>query len=91
MQNRLLHKMMHNFYSFQQNAVPICGETEYNAELDVEKLINPLAYPEAYSTSYRYCWYSIVSPESTVIRFWVEDFGTENFSNYLLRVCNHKR
>jgi len=44
----------------------------------VEQIIQTPAYPGDYGTTMN-CWYTITSPENTRIRFWIDDFGTEEF------------
>ena len=38
------------------------------------------------------CWYTIIAPENTTIRFWIDDFGTERFgyNNFYLRASGAK-
>ena len=62
--------------------VHICGIRNFTAEETNEKLIEALPYPDNYGSSYLYCWYTIIAPDHKVIRFWVEDFGTEQFYSY---------
>ena len=61
--------------------VHICGDREFQAEIDVEKRIAPPPYPGSYGNS-MYCWYAITAPEGSRIRFWVDDFGTGSFNRY---------
>ena len=39
------------------------------------------------------CWYTIIAPENTTIRFWIDDFGTERFgyNNFYLRASGAKK
>ena len=64
--------------------VSICGDEDFLAEIDVEKIIHPPSYPQSYRSTMN-CWYSIVAPEKTRIRFWVDDFGSQikSSSHYL--------
>ena len=46
----------------------------------MEKSIKPPPYPQDYGSSLE-CWYTITAPENSRIRFWVDDFGTEQYHN----------
>ena len=58
-------------------AVPICGTSSFEAELNVNKTIHPPAYPAA-RYSFMNCRYTIIAAEGKRIRFWVINFGTPN-------------
>ena len=59
--------------------VHVCGIREFEAEIDVENIIEPPPYPGSYG-SYMRCWYTITASGDSRIRFWVDDFGTETFA-----------
>ena len=62
--------------------VHLCGKQFFKTINGKINSISPSSYSVAYSNE-MYCWYTITSPENTKIRFWVDDFGTENFNqNY---------
>ena len=57
----------------------------------MENTIHPPPYPGQYGTEMN-CWYTIIAPENTTIRFWIDDFGTERFgyNNFYLRASGAK-
>ena len=69
--------------------VHICGDRKFAAEVDIKNTIHAPPYPDAYGSTMT-CWYTITSPEDTRIRFWVEDFGTEQFNSryFYMNVSN---
>ena len=60
--------------------VNVCGQQEFNAETDIEKIIHPPAHPAQYYSAMS-CWYTIVGPNRTRIRFWIADLGSQKFNS----------
>ena len=67
--------------------VHICGIQQFDAEIDMERIIYAPPYPGSHGSTMD-CWYTITAPEDTRIRFWVDDFGTETFHSgrYFMQV-----
>ena len=62
-------------------SVHVCGkDQQLKADESMTKQFIAPSFPEDYASTL-YCEYTVVAPEDTRIRFWINDFGTERFSS----------